>query len=144
MRYGAYFASPLRCLLVEDQALIGMALEAYLEDAGYEVAGPFATSAAALAALETQTPSVAIIDYKLRDGCCLKLVRGLRALDVPFLVYSGLPRLPDLGSEFEGVPWLEKPTDRPDLLKAVAKLVSAGRGSNLGVTMAQMPGDAAV
>ena len=48
MRYGAYFASPLRCLLVEDQALIGMALEAYLEGAGYEVAGPFATSAAAL------------------------------------------------------------------------------------------------
>jgi DNA-binding response OmpR family regulator len=144
MRYGAYFASPLRCLLVEDQALIGMALEAYLEGAGYEVAGPFATSAAALASLETQTPEVAIIDYKLRDGCCLKLVRGLRDLGVPFLVYSGLPCLPDLGSEFEGVPWLEKPTDRPDLLKAVAKLVSAGRGSNLGVTMAQMPGDAAV
>ena len=144
MRYRASPASPIRCLLAEDQALIGMALEAYLQDAGYEVAGPFATSAAALVALETQTPAVAIIDYKLRDGRCLKLVRVLRDLAVPFLVYSGLPRLPDLSSEFEGVPWLEKPTDRPDLLKAVAKLVSAGRGSDLGVIMAQMPGDAAV
>ena len=36
MRYRASPASPLQCLLVEDQALIGMALEAYLEDAGYE------------------------------------------------------------------------------------------------------------
>src|SRR5688572_14582324 len=113
MRCQASFATLIRCLLVEDQALIGMALEAYLEDAGYEVAGPFATSAAALASLEKQMPEVAIIDYKLRDGCCLKLVRVLRDLSVPFLVYSGLPRLPDLSSEFEGVPWLEKPTDRP-------------------------------
>jgi DNA-binding response OmpR family regulator len=144
MHYRACLATPIRCLLVEDQALIGMALEAYLEDAGYEVAGPFATCAAALASLETQTPEVAIVDYKLRDGCCLKLVRVLRDLGVPFLVYSGLPRLPDLSSEFEGVPWLEKPTDRPELLKAVASLLSAGSGSDRGVIMAQMPGDAAV
>jgi DNA-binding response OmpR family regulator len=139
MRYRASPATPIRCLLAEDQALIGMALEAYLEGAGYEVAGPFATSAAALASLETQTPEVAIIDYKLRDGCCLKLVRELQAMGVPFLVYSGLPRLPDLGSEFEGVPWLEKPTDRPELLKAVAKLVNGRPGASLGRLTDQVP-----
>jgi DNA-binding response OmpR family regulator len=144
MRYRASLATPIRCLLVEDEALIGMALEAYLEDAGYEVAGPFATCAAAVASLDMQTPEVAIIDYKLRDGCCLKLVRVLRAMEVPFLVYSGLPRLPDLSSEFEGAVWLEKPTDRPELLMALAKLVSARCGSDLGVIMAQMPGNAAV
>jgi DNA-binding response OmpR family regulator len=130
-----YWAAPrasARCLLVEDQALIGMALEAYLEDAGYEVAGPFATCAAALVSLDTQTPQVAVIDYRLQDGCCLKLVRMIRARGIPFLVYSGLPRLPDLGSEFEGVPWLEKPTDRPELLKAVAKLVNGRPGASLG------------
>src|SRR5688572_7496018 len=73
-----YWAAPrasARCPLVEDQALIGMALEAYLEDAGYEVAGPFGTCAAALASLDTQTPQVAVIDYRLQDGCCLKVVR---------------------------------------------------------------------
>jgi DNA-binding response OmpR family regulator len=144
MRHGASLTTPIQCLLAEDQALIGMALEAYLEDAGYEVVGPFATCAAALDSLETRTPEVAIIDYKLRDGCCLKLARMLHLLNVPFLVYSGLPRLPDLSSEFEGAVWLEKPTDRPELLMALTKLVSAGRGSDLGVIMAQMPRDAAV
>jgi DNA-binding response OmpR family regulator len=139
MRYGAGLAAPIRCLLAEDQALIGMALEAYLEDAGYEVVGPFATCAAALVSLETRTPEAAIIDYKLSDGCCLRLVHALHALEVPFLVYSGLPRLPDLGSEFEGVVWLEKPTDRPELLKVVETLVSARRGADAGLTLALMP-----
>jgi hypothetical protein len=36
------------CLIAEDQALIGMALEAYLEDVGILVAGPFASCAEAL------------------------------------------------------------------------------------------------
>jgi DNA-binding response OmpR family regulator len=144
MRYEACLATPIRCLVAEDQTLIGMALKAYLEDAGYDVAGPFATSSAALAALDTHTPAVAIIDYALKDGCCLVLARVLRDLGVPFLVYSGLPRLPDLNSEFESVSWLEKPTDRPELLKAVANLLSAGGGSDPGLIMAQMPGNAAV
>jgi DNA-binding response OmpR family regulator len=144
MSYGACLTTPVRCLLAEDQALIGMALEAYLEDAGYDVAGPFATSAAALASLETQPPQVAIIDYKLRDGCCLKLVHALRDSGVPFLVYSGLPRLPEQSPEFDGVPWLEKPTDRPELLMALALLVSARLGSYPGVTTTQILRDAAV
>jgi DNA-binding response OmpR family regulator len=118
-------------------ALIGMALEAYLEDAGYEVAGPFATCAAALVSLDTQTPQVAVIDYRLQDGCCLK--RVLRARGIPFLVYSGLPRLPDLSPEFEGAVWLEKPTDRPELLKAVAKLVNGRPGASLGRLTDQVP-----
>ena len=127
MRYWAAPHASSRCLLVEDQALIGMALEAYLEDAGYEVAGPFGTCAAALAALDTQPLQVAVVDYRLQDGCCLRLVRVLRARGIPFLVYSGLPRLLDLSSEFEGIPWLEKPTDRPELLKAVVMLLAASR-----------------
>jgi DNA-binding response OmpR family regulator len=144
MRYSAAPGASARCLLVEDQALIGMALEAYLEEAGYEVAGPFGTCAAALAALDTQTPQVAVIDYRLQDGCCLKLVRGLRALGIPFLVYSGLPRLPDLSSEFRGAPWLEKPADRPALLKAVAMLLAASRrGANLDLIADQMPDETA-
>jgi DNA-binding response OmpR family regulator len=36
------------CMIVEDQALIGMSLEAFLEDAGFSVAGPFLSCADAL------------------------------------------------------------------------------------------------
>jgi DNA-binding NarL/FixJ family response regulator len=56
------------CLLAEDQALIGIALEATLEEAGIPVIGPFACAADALAWTQQDTPCVAILDYKLKDG----------------------------------------------------------------------------
>jgi DNA-binding response OmpR family regulator len=112
-----------RCLIVEDQALIGLALGASLEDAGLQFDGPFTTRAAALDWLAANTPGIAIIDYRLNDGCCLEVARALCSRGVPFIVYSGLPRLADLDPAFGDAPWLEKPTDRIALLKAVARLV---------------------
>jgi CheY-like chemotaxis protein len=112
-----------RCLIVEDQVLIGMGLEACLEDAGYEVVGVFGTGRAALQSLETATPDVALVDYMLNDGCCLAVVRALTSRGIPFVVYSGVRRPSDLGPEFQHAPWLEKPIGRSDLLDAIAKLV---------------------
>jgi len=113
------------CLIVEDQVLIGIALGASLEDAGLQVDGPFISCAAALEWLDANTPAVAIIDYRLKDGCCLELVRALRSRGIPFVIYSGLPRLSDLDPAFGDAPWLEKPIGRIDLLNAVAGLVPA-------------------
>lgn len=110
------------CLVLEGQALIGMAIEAYLEDAGYHVQGPFCLGSDALASLATQTPAVAIVDFMLRDGPCTALARELRRRCVPFLVYSGRSRGPDTPSEFRDVPWIEKPADRADLLQALATM----------------------
>jgi DNA-binding response OmpR family regulator len=109
----------IRCLLVEDQALIGMALEAFLEDAGCEVE-PLPSGAAALAWLDVQGADVAIIDFMLRDGPCAPLARDLKRRGVPFIVYSGLPRRADMPVELQGVPWIEKPADRAHLMRALA------------------------
>jgi DNA-binding response OmpR family regulator len=56
------------CMIVEDQALIGISLEAFLEEAGFSVAGPFLSCADALRWLEHNTPHVAVLDVRLRDG----------------------------------------------------------------------------
>jgi len=61
------------CMIVEDQALIGMSLEAFLEDAGFTVAGPFPSCADALRWLEHNTPQVAVLDVSLRDGTACRL-----------------------------------------------------------------------
>src|SRR5215216_1061207 len=53
--------TPPCCMIVEDQTLIGMALEAYQEDAGFSVAGPFPSCADALQWLEHNTPQVAVL-----------------------------------------------------------------------------------
>jgi DNA-binding response OmpR family regulator len=110
-------------LIVEDQVLIAMSLEAYLEDVGYELAGPFRSNSEALAWLDSSTPDLAILDYKLNDGLCIDLARTLRSRGVPFVVYSGDRHAPGMPPEFEGAPWIEKPCPRQVFLDVLTTLV---------------------
>jgi len=52
-------------LVVEDEALIAMDLQALLEDAGYRVLGPANSTAAAMALLAGNEPDVALLDVNL-------------------------------------------------------------------------------
>ncbi len=98
-----------------------MAIEAFLEDAGFRVAGPFMSNAEALAWLEGHTPDVALLDVLLRDGPCTGVVRALRGRSIPFAIYSGL-RPGNRPPELETVPWMEKPVSREDLAKALREI----------------------
>ena len=106
------------CLIVEDQALIGMAIEAYLEDAGF-VPALVSTGDQALSWLASATPQCVILDYQLKDGPCTDLARELRRRGVPFVVYSGHSRNASVAIELQDVPWIEKPAARADLVLAV-------------------------
>ena len=109
------------CLVVEDQALIAMALEASLEEAGFEVAGPFPSNAEALDWLERHTPDLALLDVLLKDGPCTSVVRALQARSIPFAIYSGVRpggRPPELGA----VRWMEKPVSRQDLTAVLREI----------------------
>jgi DNA-binding response OmpR family regulator len=111
-------------LVVEDQALIGLSIEAFLEEAGYRVAGPFASNAEAMAWLDEGTPRAAVLDLGLKDGLSTRLAEELRRRGIGFVVYSGHAQRPDLAPELQGVPWLRKPVPREDLLKAVEALAA--------------------
>ncbi len=106
------------CLIVEDQALIGMAIEASLEDAGF-VPALVASGDQALSWLASATPQCVILDYELKDGPCTALARELRRRGVPFVVYSGHRRSASVAIELQDVPWIEKPAARADLIEAV-------------------------
>ena len=110
------------CMIVEDQALIGMSLEAFLEDAGFSIAGPFLSCADALQWLEHNTPQVAVLDVSLRDGTALPIAHELKERNTPFAVYSGLPFTASLPQELRDVPWLEKPAPREELTQVIAHL----------------------
>jgi DNA-binding response OmpR family regulator len=118
------------CLIAEDQALIGMSLEAYLDDMGFVVAGPFTTQGQALAWLATNVPNLAILDYKLGEGTCADIARELNARGVPVIVYSGTRRGVDVPPELQAACWLEKPAPRSALLKVVTELLPAGTVHN--------------
>ena len=77
------------CMIVEDQALIGFALEAYLEEAGFGTCEVFPSAAEARAWLATHTPTVAVLDYRLKDGPCTTLTGVLAERNIPFVIYSG-------------------------------------------------------
>jgi len=110
-------------LIVEDQALIGMTLEAYLEEMGCAVQEIFASSAKALAWLSGNTPCFAVVDFMLNDGPCLELIRELRRRQVPLIIYSGRRKDQDAPEELRDVPWVEKPASREMLVNALASVV---------------------
>ncbi len=105
------------CLLVEDEALIGVDIEEQVSAAGYDVQWAGSLQGA-LTYLEAGTPDVAIIDVVLRDGQGTDLVHELKQRGVPFVIHSGWASQPDI-PELRDVPWLTKPADIALLLSAL-------------------------
>ncbi len=113
-------------LILEDEALIALDLHDELRDAGYEVAGPFTTCAAALSWLQTATPDTAILDAALKDGPCRAIAQELTHREVPFLIYSGYHEDRQLVAEFPHVTWIEKPAPSSVLVEACQQLLVGG------------------
>jgi len=111
-------------MIVEDQALIGMSLEASLEEAGFAVEGPFMSNAQALHWLENDAPDIALLDIMLKDGTSLEIARTLKSRGIPFVVYSGLPQNQHGRDELQDVPWLEKPVSRETLADTLKSTMS--------------------
>ena len=112
-----------RVLVVEDEAIIGLALSELVEDEGCAVCGPFTRSDQAIAWLEAgETADVAIVDHILRDGPCTDLVRVLNARGIPFVIYSGNTRRSDMPVELQQATWLEKPGRYADLCETLASV----------------------
>jgi DNA-binding response OmpR family regulator len=112
-----------RILVLEDEALIALALQDDLQDAGHEVAGPFATCSAALEWLQTATPDLAILDATLKNGSCREIALKLSQREVPFLIYSGYQEDRQLLSEFDHITWIEKPVPAAVLIQECQQLL---------------------
>jgi DNA-binding response OmpR family regulator len=110
-------ASHPHCLVVEDEALVGMDVEDALSEAGFAVHW-VASPEGASAALAATQPDVVVLDVVLRARMCTDLVRDIRRRGIPIVVHSGYTAS-GVPGEFDGVPWLRKPADMPVLLAAV-------------------------
>lgn len=82
---------PPLVLIVEDEALLALTLQAELEDAGFNTAMA-ATAADVAEVLQAEIPAAAIVDLRLRDGLTgPKIAETLIDLDVLVVVCSGEP-----------------------------------------------------
>ena len=111
-----------RILLVEDEPLIAMMLEDYLDVLGKEVAGTADSVADALAQIEASAPEAAILDLNLRDGeKSTPIAEALAARDIPFVFATGSGD-DGVDPRFRDRPRLSKPFTMDEVEKVFAAL----------------------
>ena len=78
-----------RILVVDDEPLIGMLLEDWLAELGYETVGPATSLGAALALIEGARLDAAIIDVSLGQQSGYPVAAALSARGIPFAFATG-------------------------------------------------------
>lgn len=109
-----------KILLVEDQMLIALDVEAMLEDHG---AGEVATAnsvSAALARLADFTPDVAILDVNLGTDTSIAVAEELVRRAIPFVFATGYGETSFIPEAMQTVAVVRKPYDSEKLIPALA------------------------
>jgi DNA-binding response OmpR family regulator len=78
-----------RVLVVEDETIIAMDIEASLQALGCEVVGPTGKLETALQLANDQELDAAILDVTIRGGKIFPVAEQLVARDIPFVLASG-------------------------------------------------------
>jgi DNA-binding NtrC family response regulator len=112
-----------RVLVVEDEAIIAMELQAVFEAAGAVVVGPAHTVKAALACASAADISAAVLDLRLGLEPVGPVAELLAHRGVPFLFYSGQPVNDPLRQVWPRVAFLAKPALARQLTAAVVRLL---------------------
>jgi two-component SAPR family response regulator len=117
-------------LIVEDEFLIALNIQAMLKRNGYKVLGPAGTIDAALRLLAHEQPDLAVLDVNLNGHAVVPVARRLRSLQVPFVLASAHSSFDfddsEVLAEAENV---GKPFTEHQLLAALERLAAAGHSS---------------
>ena len=118
---------PPRALIVEDEILIALALEAEMKDLGFDVCGLAANARQAIAMAMDDEPDLAVLDIYLngaRDGIeTARVLRDLCGVQVVFVTaYSDDEGLTErIQQQVPNAPVLTKPLYGHRLADAIAK-----------------------
>ena len=113
-------------LIVEDEPLIVMAIAQAFEHTGVEMTTTN-TLRHALLLVEYDGLAGAILDHVLPDGDCSLLCARLRARSIPFIIYSGFPKLE---GACQGTLHITKPATDAVLVAAMVGLIQNAGISN--------------
>ena len=115
---------PARILIVEDNALVALDLSAALEKAGFEVAGPAATVAQAMAVIGGAGCDAAVLDINLRGETSEAAASELKRRGIPFMTLTGYARAQQ-PSLFDDVPAFTKPVPMRLLIEELHRCLDA-------------------
>jgi DNA-binding NarL/FixJ family response regulator len=122
-------ASPLqgaRVLVIEDDALLLMELEAILVNAGAEVIGVCRTVPDGVAAAQQEDIAAAVLDVRIGRDTIAPVARQLASRGTPFVFYTG-----QVGNDPAIAEWADrvivpKPAKAATIVSAVAGLLPRG------------------
>lgn len=115
-------------LLLEDDLLLAMDMEEFLESRGYDVVGPYGRVEDALDALEAIRVDGAVLDLNLHGELSFPVIERLRCRNVPVIVCSGYAELPELKQKLAGLPLMPKPWNQQKLGRLLSEVFeTAGR-----------------
>ena len=119
-------AKPKSVLIVEDEFLIAMEMEAILTGHGFLVVGPVATVDGALQLLERQRPDAAVLDMNLQGIAVTPVAITLREMNIPFVIASAYRRsdMPADGALRDAVN-IGKPIEPAALLGILGRLIDS-------------------
>lgn len=118
-----------RVLVVEDEIVIAMLLEDFVEELGGGVVGPVGSADRAMKLIETEEIGVATLDVNIADGNIYDAAAALNSRSIPFVFVTGYSELPESLSEFCGMPRLKKPFTLEELADVFGKAID-GNGSS--------------
>ena len=104
-------------MLVEDEAIVALAVNDSLTDLGFSVVGPFSRVSDACRALQDNQVDAAILDVNLDGEMVYSLAEILTARKIPFVFATGYGA-ESIESRFEHIPVLQKPIEK-DMLTRV-------------------------
>lgn len=115
-------------LVVEDEVMISMMLESFLEELGYPIAGTAESVSEALRLVEGGGFGMAILDLSLENGeKSAPVAEELSRLGIPFIVSSGSAE--PLDGPFSGRPVLSKPYTLVQMQQALGSIPAGSLAS---------------
>jgi PAS domain S-box-containing protein len=106
-----------RIMIVEDEALVALALREALDEMGFSVLGPFNRISEAMIALRNNRVDAAVLDVNLGGELIYPLADVLTADHVPFVFITGYGA-EEIEPRYTNVPILQKPIE-PGALQTV-------------------------
>lgn len=116
-------------LVVDDEMLIALDIQAQLEERGHEVITAASVSEALAAIAARDDIALAILDWHVGSGDAAPLARELSIREIPFVICSG-SMVEEVAERFADVPYVPKPFSPDQLVDAVAR-AAARRSASL-------------
>ncbi|MFK3778658.1 response regulator [Agrobacterium sp. NPDC089420] len=114
---------PQRVIIVEDEYLVALDVEAVLQSMGVETIVIATTLAQARQAVEQAGADCALLDVSLSDGKSYDFARELRAAGIPFGFVSGYGDTTGFPDDLTHAPLLGKPFGENEIIDFVSGLL---------------------